>query len=163
RSAAGLAALNAWGKGARKKTCRRLVALHVRPEPLTELGVVLGTCRLVHAMMDLSDGLSKDARTLCHENGLGLDLTLDQLRPPRDMAALSRELGVPWQEWALHGGEEYTLLFAAAPAFDSADLPEPYRQPLVRLGTFTDRHRDLVLESNGRRAVVSRKSWDHAG
>ena len=62
-------------------------------------------------MMDLSDGISKDAATLCYENRLGLELS-SKTSPSREMAELGRELGIPWQEWALHGGEEYELLVA---------------------------------------------------
>jgi thiamine-monophosphate kinase len=161
RSAAGLAALRKWGRKNVPERYRGLVECHLRPEPSPELGLALGKCRFVHAMMDLSDGISKDARTLCHENMLGLDLSLDGLRPPEAMAALGREIGAPWQEWALHGGEEYTLLFAAGPEFGPEILPPRFRRSLVRLGAFTARHRDLVVLKNGKRIPVPRGSWDH--
>ena len=112
RSAAGFAALRAFGRKSVPARYRSLLLQHIRPEPPVELGLALGRDPAVHAMMDLSDGISKDAATLCFENRLGLELSLDNLTPPDDLAALSDELGTPWQEWVLHGGEEYELLVA---------------------------------------------------
>ncbi|MBN2188819.1 MAG: thiamine-phosphate kinase [Chitinispirillaceae bacterium] len=161
RSAAGLAAVKRWGRNRVPKRFVALVASHIRPEPPVKLGVALGRCGKVHAMMDLSDGISKDARTLCFENRLGLELTIDGLNVPQEMRALSSELNVPWQEWALHGGEDYTLLFAAPKSFSAVDVPKEFRNGLSRLGVFTDKHNGLVMtEGHGIRSVP-RRSWDH--
>ncbi|MBN2038294.1 MAG: thiamine-phosphate kinase [Chitinispirillaceae bacterium] len=160
-SAAGLAALSVWGKGAVPRRYRTLVNCHVRPLPSPDLGRMLGAHRQVHAMMDLSDGLSKDARTLCYENRLGLDISLDTGMVPHAMLSLSREIDIPWQEWALHGGEDYTLLYAAAPALDPGRLHARHRTAMVRIGTFTARHHSIVLHNGGRRMTLRNKSWDH--
>ena len=114
-------------------------------------------------MMDLSDGISKDAATLCHENRLGLELSLENLAPPRDMLALSEELRIPWQQWVLHGGEEYELLFAAADAWSGRGLKENERAGMVRIGRFTDKPKGIWARENGTMKRVAMKSWDHAG
>jgi thiamine-monophosphate kinase len=163
RSAAGLAALRKWGRRSVPVRYRGLVDAHIRPDPSPALGRVLAQCRHVHAMMDLSDGISKDARTVCYENRLGLDLSLDHLIATDAMIALSRDTGTPWQEWALHGGEEYTLLFAAGPEFGPECLPQRFRRSLVRLGAFTFRHHGIILCDHGKRIPVPCRSWDHVG
>ena len=112
-------------------------------------------------MMDLSDGISKDARTLCFENRLGLELSLDGLKVPNNMMALSLELNIPWQEWVLHGGEEYELLFAALKSFRPESLPAKKGKGMVRLGVFTDEHKDLVVREEGRTKKIPKKAWDH--
>jgi thiamine-monophosphate kinase len=163
RSAAGLAVLQKWGRESIPKKFRLLVQSHLRPDSPVKLGVILGKCRNVHAMMDLSDGISKDVRTLCFENRLGVELSLDSLRVPRDMLTLSSILGLPWQGWALHGGEEYALLFAASKSFSPADVPMEFRSGLIRLGIFTDNHVGAVplLRANSRIKKIPNKSWDH--
>lgn len=161
RSAAGLDVLQKWGRGSVPKKYQGLVKCHVKPDPPIKLGVLLGRCRNVHAMMDLSDGISKDVRTLCFENRLGVELSLDSLKIPHEMLALSRELGKPWKEWALHGGEEYELVFAAAKSFSSVDVPKKNQIGLMRLGVFTDKHRDILLIESGRKKIIPKESWDH--
>jgi thiamine-monophosphate kinase len=161
RSNAGLAALQKWGRRSVPEEFRGLVQCHLRPDPPVKLGVALGKCKKTHAMMDLSDGISKDARTLCYENRLGLELSLDGLHVPPDMSALSRTFHVPWQEWALHGGEDYHLLFAASKFFGPDDVPKEFRNGLVRLGEFTNKHENTVAGESGRIKKVPRKSWDH--
>jgi thiamine-monophosphate kinase len=163
RSAAGLAAIKKWGRNRAERRYPRLVCSHIAPSPPLELGIALGRCRKTHAMMDLSDGISKDARTLCFENRLGLQLSFDDIKVPEDMLALGRELKISWQEWALHGGEDYTLLFAASRSFGAGDVPEKFRSGLVRLGMFTDEHKELVLREVGRIKKIPAKGWDHTG
>ena len=162
RSAAGLDVLQKWGRKSVPKKYRQLVQCHLRPDPPVKLAVMLGKCKKVHAMMDLSDGISKDVRTLCFENRLGLELSLDGLKVPNNMMALSLVLGIPWREWALHGGEEYELLIAASKSFSPLeDLPGKKGNGLVRLGVFTDKHKDLVVREEGRIKMVPQRSWDH--
>lgn len=73
---------------------------HKRPEPRVELGRALR--RIATAAMDLSDGLSLDLERLCKESKVGAELTADV---PRAKGAS--------MEQALHGGEDYELLFTA--------------------------------------------------
>jgi thiamine-monophosphate kinase len=157
-SIAGFAALQKWG---RREAYRDLVRAHIRPDPPVNLGLALGKCKKVHAMMDLSDGISKDARTLCYDNRLGLELSLDGLNVPESMVKLGRALNVSWQEWVLHGGEDYELLFAASKNFSRADVPGKAGQRLLKLGFFTDKHIDLVIRDNGIIKKVPKKGWDH--
>ena len=88
-------------------------------------------------------------------------MSFDGLKVPHEMLALSRELGTLWQEWALHGGEEYELLFAASKRFSSADVPGKEGNGLVQLGVFTDKHKDLLVRESGRTKKVPEGSWGH--
>ncbi len=74
---------------------------HLRPEPRVEAGLALRRLG-VSACMDLSDGLSLDLRRMCLESGVGADLT--STLPIAKGATLDH---------ALHGGEDYELLFTA--------------------------------------------------
>jgi len=73
--------------------------LHLKPEPRLELGRLLRTRFHATAAMDLSDGLSLDLHRLCLASRVAAEL--DQV-PVFPRATL---------EDALHGGEDYELLF----------------------------------------------------
>jgi thiamine-monophosphate kinase len=70
---------------------------HVRPQPRLALGRFLRG--KASACMDLSDGLSLDLHRLCLASGLAAEIG----KPPVDRSATLDE--------ALHGGEDYELLF----------------------------------------------------
>ena len=74
---------------------------HLRPEPRIDAGLALRRLG-VKAAMDLSDGLSLDLRRMCRESRLSAELDSD---PPIAPGATLRD--------ALHGGEDYELLFTA--------------------------------------------------
>jgi thiamine-monophosphate kinase len=59
-------------------------------------------------MMDLSDGLSMDLPRMCAASGVGAEIDMDAL----PLFVESRQWGCNPAELALHGGEDYELLFA---------------------------------------------------
>jgi thiamine-monophosphate kinase len=71
--------------------------------------------------MDLSDGLSLDLRRLCLASRVSASISA----PPR--------FGGATLDQALHGGEDYELLFTAPPGIS---VPLRWRQlPITRIGT----------------------------
>jgi thiamine-monophosphate kinase len=72
---------------------------HKRPEPRLALGRFLRERLCATSAMDLSDGLSLDLRRLCLASGLRADIAAPPIFPGATL------------EQALHGGEDYELLF----------------------------------------------------
>ncbi len=70
--------------------------------------------------MDLSDGLASDARRLADASGVALALDAAALPVAPDVVAVAERLGVPAQELAATGGEDYELLVCAPPAARAA-------------------------------------------
>ncbi len=93
-----------------------VIQRHLRPDPPLDWGKTLARRHLATAAMDLSDGLSTDLNRLCRESGVGAEVYCDTLpiRPFTQRAAAL--LGRPALESALHGGEDYELLFTVRPA-----------------------------------------------
>jgi thiamine-monophosphate kinase len=111
-AAVGLACLGELASPARrnppripKKLAARL-APHLYPHPRVTQGLWLQGRGLVSAALDLSDGLSTDLAHLCEESGVAAEV---------DVAALPLGLGATLEQ-ALHGGEDYELLFTAPSA-----------------------------------------------
>jgi thiamine-monophosphate kinase len=75
---------------------------HLRPQPRIAAGLALRKLG-ASACMDLSDGLSLDLARLCKESGVSAELNKDLPVAP----------GATLEE-ALHGGEDYELVFTAS-------------------------------------------------
>ena len=100
---------------------------HLNPEPRLALGEFLREKLRATAAIDLSDGLSLDLQRLCLASGVAAEI-VEPLRFPGAT-----------REQALHGGEEYELLFTVRPGTRVPDTfkgPAALRStPLTRIGT----------------------------
>ena len=93
---------------------------HLRPEPRVELGQYLRKTLHATGAMDLSDGLSIDLARMCRASGISASIDHVPQFPGATM------------EQALHGGEDYELLFTVRP---ETLVPAAFRGiPLTRIG-----------------------------
>jgi len=174
-SAAGLAALKRWGRGRTPPFCNKVIDAHVSPAPRIDEGAALAACPSVHAMMDLSDGLSKDVGTLCFDNNLGfifergLEQRLLSIQPSsiQEMIHLADCLNRDWRGWFYHGGEEYELLFACAPSFDPRGVimgigDDGTARNMIKLGHFTAEFPEMRIQyKDGKTEALQPSGWDH--
>lgn len=114
-SAAGLACLTGHlsqsKHSIRGQPIKFLTRRHLRPTPRIELGRLLSSHRLASAALDLSDGLSGDLWHLCKQSRVGALIQEASLPISRHLKAYAAQRNVDPLTWALHGGEEYELLF----------------------------------------------------
>jgi thiamine-monophosphate kinase len=109
---------------------RCLAALH-RPEPRIELGLALRP--LAHAVIDVSDGLLADLGHILERSAVSAVLELEALPGAALAAAPGAEFG---RSCLLGGGDDYELIFTAAPESDSAVAAVALRLglPLTAIG-----------------------------
>ncbi len=143
----------------RKKPKRRLnpsdYQRHFFPEPRIELGRILREKGLASAMIDTSDGLSTDLAHICEESGVGAEIEAEAI--PR--ASVGHPPRVVDLEFALHGGEDYELLFTA-PA--SKRVPSRIGGiPLTRIGHITPRGHVVVRNRAGVGHELEPRGWEH--
>lgn len=80
---------------------------HFFPEPQVKVGRYLREKRIASAMIDISDGLSTDLTHLCDESDVRAEVQSEAI----PVASIGKhEVSL---ENALHGGDEYQLLFTA--------------------------------------------------
>lgn len=91
-----------------------LLGRHLRPVPRLEQGEALASAG-VGALMDLSDGLARDAARLAATSGVALELDLAALPLHRDARRAARASGRSPVEHALHDGEDHELLAVLSP------------------------------------------------
>jgi thiamine-monophosphate kinase len=145
---------------------RRRVALnnplaekHLYPEPRLRLGQWLANHRLASAMMDLSDGLSSDLPRLCTASGVGARLAGEAIPQLQDSDA-ARKLGLDPADLALHGGEDYELLFTVPPK-KVRSLPSSFQGvKLTPIGRITPKAKLLVCDENGGERPLAAGGWD---
>jgi thiamine-monophosphate kinase len=99
---------------------RGLTAALRCPEPLMRAGRVLAEKKLANCLMDVSDGLEASAKLVAEASGVGMDLNLEGYHPSPALARWARQRRKSAAEYILRGGEDYALLFTAAPAKWSA-------------------------------------------
>lgn len=140
-----------WMGGALRKHCY--------PEPRIALGRQIAKSGLATAMMDLSDGLSTDLARLCASSGVGSRVDSRGLPLPRPSLGSSpdkpRLLAL-----ALHGGDDYELLFTVPPR-RARRLPKMLAGvPLTAIGEVTRERRVCVLDGEGKPQQLLPGGWD---
>jgi thiamine-monophosphate kinase len=116
----------------------RLILRQLRPEPRVAWGVTLSEEHLATAMIDLSDGLSNDLAHLCQESNVGA--VIDASRIPVDplVINLCGRRALDPLLLALHGGEDFELLFTVRPR-DLSWLPRSVAGvPVTYIGDITN-------------------------
>jgi thiamine-monophosphate kinase len=128
------------------------LAPHLFPQPRVAQGLWLARRGLATSAIDLSDGLSTDLAHLCEESHVAAEVDADAL-PIGPGASL---------EQALHGGEDYELLFTAPP---SARLPRRIAGiPVTPIGRIVRLRKGgpaiTLVTAQDRKPLVPR-GWEH--
>jgi thiamine-monophosphate kinase len=134
------------------KTLQTLLARHLWPQPRIAQGLRLRRQHLASAAMDLSDGLSTDLARLCAESRVAAEVD-PTLLPIHSGATLA---------YALHGGDDYELLFTAAP---TVRMPKRIAGvPITRIGRILRARQDqpavTLLTAQGP-LPLSPQGWEH--
>ncbi len=137
------------------------------PRPRVHEGQVLSGFRpeIVTAMLDISDGLSGDLTHLCDQSNVGVQLDLARIPLSPALRTLASAAQRDPLDWALHGGEDYELLFTVSPPH-AQEVAQAVQNatgtPVSFIGNMlaTDEGRFLLSSDGGREQLVV-KSWDH--
>ena len=141
----------------------RCLRAQLDPAPPLALARALAEQDLVHAAMDISDGLSGDLPMICQESHLAA--ILDRKAVPIDPSAagLERARGGDAFAFALHGGEDYQFLFAIPPdRLDGLkDLAVVWDLPLTVVGEFTEGPPTVSMKDGDTLKPLEAQSHDH--
>ena len=127
---------------------------HFYPTPRLEVGRWLRDHRIASAMIDISDGLSTDLAHICEESGVGAEIHADAI--PR--ASIGRPARIVDLRFALHGGEDYELIFTAPKGGRVPDRISGVR--VTEIGRIC-RDPGLYLISDDKRAKLKPQGWQH--
>ena len=151
----GSAAAVAEMRASKKKLRAEDYPRHFYPEPRVRLGRRLREQGLAMAMIDVSDGLSTDLAHICEESGVGAEIEA-ALIPRACVGKPGHEVSL---DLALHGGEDYELLFTA---------PRGKRVPrriagvqISEIGRVTRGGRVLLRDTGGKHRELAPRGWEH--
>jgi thiamine-monophosphate kinase len=128
---------------------------HFLPQPRIEAGHILRQKKLASAMIDLSDGLSTDLAHICRESNVGAEIQAEAIPVAR--------IGKPGHQvdlnLALHGGEDYELLFTVP---GTRRVPSRLAGVAVTLIGHITRGKNITLRyENGTSERLQPRGWEH--
>jgi len=128
---------------------------HFFPEPRLELGRILRQKGLASAMIDISDGLSTDVAHICEESGVGAELQAEAI----PVATVGKPAHKVDLHFALHGGEDYELLFTAP---RGKRVPARIAGvPITRIGHITRGKTIFLMNKGGVGYELVPQGWEH--
>jgi thiamine-monophosphate kinase len=144
----------------RQRRWKPLLTAHNHPHPAIKLGRWLVRQRLVSAMMDISDGLSTDLARLCRASHVGARIN-EQRLPVVSVPDGLQAKGIDAKALALHGGDDYGLLFTV-PRRKAASIPsELFGTEVSQIGEIVSGNRVQLISANGKATPLLPKGWDH--
>jgi thiamine-monophosphate kinase len=144
----------------RQRRWAPLLNAHNYPHPAIKLGRWLVRQRIVSAMMDISDGLSTDLARLCRASGVGASVHEESL-PAVSVPDRLQAMGIGEIALALHGGDDYGLLFTV-PKRKASRIPgELFGTRVTPIGEIVSGGRVQLIKPNGRATALPPKGWEH--
>lgn len=125
-----------------------ILGRHLTFEPRIKLARELAAGGHITAMIDISDGLSRDLHQLCSASGIAAIIDAAAVPVHADARKLAVSDGLAPLEHALHDGEDHELLFTASSEFDD--------RRCVRIGQIVQGNSVEIVENGQRRTLVPR-------
>ena len=144
-----------------------LRTVHRTPQPRIRVGRILSQLgpTIVTAMLDVSDGLSGDLTHLCARSNVGARVELAHLPLSSSLRAVANSISYDPFSWALHGGEDYELLFTVSPGHEQ-EVSEAVHTAtgisVTRIGTMQPTDAGMkVVYPDGHEDILEVQSWNH--
>jgi len=136
---------------------------HLRPTPRVQEASVLAATGAIHAMIDLSDGLSSDLPHILRESGqLGAILEEEAIPIHADAFELSRCDGISPLTHALNDGEDFELCLVCRPEDeDRLRSVAPPSITLQRIGVVTPSPPLYLRRRDGTLREIEPGGFDH--
>jgi thiamine-monophosphate kinase len=144
-----------------QRSIEHLLLRQLQPEPRVGWGLLIGDQGLASAMIDISDGLSSDLNHLCAESRVGALVEASQVPIDPLVTELSGRRALDPLMLALHGGEDFELLFTVSPD-NVGKLPKRVDGvPVTRIGEIKDATKGVTISEGARTWNLEPGGWEH--
>jgi thiamine-monophosphate kinase len=121
-------------------------------QPRLSVGQSLRRRGMASAMIDVSDGLSTDLEHICQESRVGAEIGAVAI--PRAQVGSGRRVAL---EFALHGGDDYELLFTSAAKIPSRIVGVG----VTEIGRITRGAGMRLVDADGQKRRLEAEGWEH--
>jgi thiamine-monophosphate kinase len=126
---------------------------HIQPRARVRVGQWLAARGVASAMIDLSDGLSSDLEHICQESRVGACIEAGAI-PRSRLGPGKKRVGL---DFALHGGDDYELLFTSA----SAVPAKVAGVRVTRIGRTLRSGGMRLIGADGKQHQLKAGGWEH--
>lgn len=142
----------------------KLLQQHLKPYPHVSEGKWLSRFDGVHAMMDVSDGISSDLRHILKASRRKGIVDLERIPLSKALTEYSSEHDLDALELGVSGGEDYVLLLTIDPN-DYEEIDEAFRdrfqKPLYRIGTIDEGEPEITYRKDEQEFREIKKGYSH--
>jgi len=139
----------------------RLLLRQLCPDPRVGWGLLLAEQQLASAMIDISDGLSSDLNHLCKESGVGAVIDAGRLPIDHVVREICGRRALDPLLLALHGGEDFELLFTVKPE-NAGKLPKRVDGiPVTAIGSIKEESHGVKISEGSRVWNLEPGGWEH--
>ncbi|MDI6754009.1 MAG: thiamine-phosphate kinase [Thermodesulfobacteriota bacterium] len=141
-----------------------LLERHLNPTPRVQEGRALAEKGMARAMIDVSDGLFSDLRHICEESRVGATVWVERIPLSAPFQSVASTPGGKGWQAAIKGGEDYELLFSAAPEKESEvrELARGWECGLACIGKIEPQSQGIIIrDENGPVDPRLLKGYDH--
>jgi thiamine-monophosphate kinase len=146
-----------------RPSLKRFAQPHLYPRIRVELGAWLAQRRVASAMMDISDGLSTDLTRMIAASRVGARLwskSIPCATVPLTRSKKLASLELDPLRLALHGGDDYGLLFTVPARKVKRLRKAPGYSELTAIGEITRGRQVLLVDANGCVKHLDPQGWD---
>jgi thiamine-monophosphate kinase len=148
---------------ARRGRLQGLLRQHLYPQIPVQLGEWLARNQIATAMMDISDGLSTDLARLCAASQVGARIEAQRVpcvAIPANLFRATNQLKVNPLQLALHGGDDYGLVFTVPPRRTKRLQRAPDFSSLTCIGQITSGRKILLIRDDDSAKPLEARGWD---
>lgn len=139
-----------------------LLGRHLRVKPRVAEGLALNRRYRIHAMIDISDGLSLDLYRVCRASGVGAMLDGPSIPVSAAARKVARTSGKSPLVHALGDGEDFELLFTCSPAQARRILRDPpCGTRVTAVGRISEAKRLVLRSGDGHLEPLKVAGWEH--
>lgn len=143
---------------------QELIDRHHNPKPQINEGLFLGKEKYVHAMMDISDGISSDLRHILKASGKSAKIDVEKIPVSTLLRKVAKNHNWDITELGSSGGEDYELLFTMEKekfaSLNQAFLTK-FGKAIHTIGEIEEGKPEIIWQKNGKPLGNRKSGFDH--